>query len=72
MANRFKGKICLVTGSTAGIGYGIALRFAQEGAEAVIICSRKKSNVEDAVNSISKECPSVKIDGLVCNVGQKD
>jgi dehydrogenase/reductase SDR family protein 4 len=37
---RFEGKVCLVTASTAGIGYATAERMAQEGGH-VFICSRK-------------------------------
>ena len=68
---RYKGKVCLVTASTQGIGLAIALRFAEEGAEVVIICSRKKDNVALAVKEIQKAGPSTVVDGLVCNVGQK-
>ena len=63
--NRYEGKVCLVTGSTAGIGLAIAERMALEGGT-VIICSRKEKNVLDAVEKIKKVG---KVDGLVCDVG---
>ncbi len=33
---KLTGKVCIITGSAGGIGYGIALRFASEGARVVI------------------------------------
>ena len=57
---RFKGKVVVVTGSTAGIGYGIAKRFVSEGAT-VVISSRKEEAVARTVSEL--ECH-----GLVCNV----
>lgn len=40
-ANRFEGKVAIVTASTQGIGFGIAERLGLEGAS-VVISSRKQ------------------------------
>jgi len=48
---RFVGKVAIVTGSSEGIGYGIAFRLAQEGAH-VVISSRRKEAVDEAVKKI--------------------
>jgi len=53
MAQRFKGKIVLVTGSSEGIGYGIAYRIASEGGH-VVITSRTEEKVKKAVGEIKK------------------
>ena len=34
---RFENKVCLVTGSTSGIGQAAALQFAREGARVMIL-----------------------------------
>ncbi len=46
-----KDKVAIVTGSTKGIGRGIVLRFAQEGAK-VVVNGRKPEEVEALVNQI--------------------
>ena len=58
----------LVTGSTAGIGYAAARRFADEGAR-VLLNGRTAERVTLAVSSLRAEYPKASIDGVAADVG---
>ncbi|XP_077983179.1 dehydrogenase/reductase SDR family member 4-like [Glandiceps talaboti] len=64
-ARRLVGKVAMITGSTDGIGFGIARRLAQEGAD-VMISSRTQSNVDDAIEKLRSE--KLNVSGTVCDV----
>jgi len=67
---RFAGKTCVVTASTQGIGYAIAERFAQEGAN-VVVSSRKQQAVDETVANLrSIASNNDKVIGLVCHVNK--
>ncbi|HEX9446577.1 MAG TPA: SDR family oxidoreductase [Dongiaceae bacterium] len=60
-------KRALVTGSTAGIGYAIALGLAKAGA-AVIINGRKKPAVDQAVQRLKVAVPEASITGIAADL----
>jgi NAD(P)-dependent dehydrogenase (short-subunit alcohol dehydrogenase family) len=63
-----KGKVVLVTGSTAGIGFAIAKRLAREEAK-VVVNGRTDKRVRDAMAKIEKEISGAKISGVAADVG---
>ena len=49
-------RVCIVTGSTAGIGYAIARGLAAEGAH-VVLTGRTQAGVDDALKRLRDSVP---------------
>lgn len=64
-----KGKVCVVTGSSMGIGQAIAAKFLKEGAT-VILNSRKQERVDNGVAEF-KEAGYENVDGYAFDVTNK-
>lgn len=66
-----KGKTAVVTGSTAGIGFGIAAALAREGAK-VVVNGRTSARVESALKKIRDQVPAANVTGVAADLGTKD
>jgi NAD(P)-dependent dehydrogenase (short-subunit alcohol dehydrogenase family) len=69
---RFKDKVAIITGGNRGIGRGISLRLAKEGAK-IVIAARDETaakNVATEIQKYEQECIFVKTD--VCNKKEVD
>jgi len=66
---QLKGKVALVTGSTAGIGLAIAKVLAGEGAR-VIVNGRTESRVQAAADEIQRAHPSAHVEPFAANLAE--
>ena len=60
---RLEGKVALITGSSQGIGSGIALKFAEEGADVVVNYLKNIEMAEilaDKIRSLGSKALTVK------------
>lgn len=68
MHMQLKGKIALVTGSTAGIGKAIATSLVAEGAT-VLINGRREENVNQTIKEIRAQYPDAILQPVVADLG---
>ncbi|MDB5962420.1 MAG: oxidoreductase [Massilia sp.] len=67
---QMNGKLALVSGSTAGIGYAIAHRLAREGAS-VIVNGRSQAGVDEAVGRIGADAKG-EVHGFIGDLSQAE
>ncbi len=67
---QLKSKMALVTGSTAGIGYAIAKKLLEEGAQ-VIITGRTQERIDEAITGLKTEIPRAVVRGVAVDFKQK-
>jgi NAD(P)-dependent dehydrogenase (short-subunit alcohol dehydrogenase family) len=65
------GKRALVTGSTAGIGFAIARRLAQEGAR-VVVAGREQVRVAEACEALRGEVPGAQVEGIPADLSREE
>ena len=68
---QLKDKKALVTGSTAGIGYGIARQLPKEGAH-VIINGRTQERIDSAISQLENTVPQCHVSGCVADFSDKE
>ena len=62
------GKIAIVTGSTAGIGFAIAQGLAASGAT-VVINGRRQASVDAALERLKETLPNAQLRGVAADLG---
>ena len=60
-------KTIIVTGSTRGIGYGLAKNFLNSGHQ-VVISGRRQENVDKVVINLIKDFPAERLLGVACDM----
>jgi NAD(P)-dependent dehydrogenase (short-subunit alcohol dehydrogenase family) len=68
---QLEGKLALVTGSTAGIGFAIAKGLAAEGA-LVVVNGRTEARVTAACEAIRRELPAARLEGFVADLSRAE
>ena len=63
-----QGKLALVSGSTAGIGFAIAAALAEEGAR-VVINGRTEARVKDALEKLRQQNRGAEFSGIAVDLG---
>jgi len=61
------GKTCLITGASSGLGLAVSKKFANMGANTIMLC-RTKEKGENAVLEIKKETPNASVDLMICDL----
>jgi NAD(P)-dependent dehydrogenase (short-subunit alcohol dehydrogenase family) len=70
MADKFTGKVAVITGGSTGMGLATAKRFIQEGMDHVFITGRRQDALDRAVEQIGKNVTAVQ--GDVANMADLD
>ncbi|EIG2128811.1 SDR family oxidoreductase [Escherichia coli] len=65
------GKVAVVSGSTSGIGQGIAAGLAKAGVTVVVV-GRKQRGVDDAIAAIAAQTPTASLRGVVADLSTED
>jgi len=61
VANMFKSKVVIVTGSSTGIGAGTAIKFASEGASGIVLHGRQEAALKNVKEQVEKAGQNVKV-----------
>jgi len=70
MAEKFAGKVAVITGGSTGMGFATAKRFIQEGMDHVFITGRRRDRLDRAVAEIGQSVTAVQ--GDVANLTDLD
>jgi NAD(P)-dependent dehydrogenase (short-subunit alcohol dehydrogenase family) len=68
---QLRNRTALVTGSTAGIGFGIASLLAQEGA-AVLMNGRSQTRVDEGIERIRQKQKDARVTGIAADLGTRE
>ena len=68
---QLENKIVFISGSTAGIGFAIAKRFLEEGAQ-VIVNGRTKESVDKAVEELKSSSANAHVSGIAADFSKVD